>query len=231
MSSEQQPRAGEVWGDPERPETWRFLERSQVFERAYWNGFGDRKGEHLNPQLPFVRIYPPAVPKPQPVAVDVERLAAVRTCVVEIIEQATSRTHDATQWFQKNDFGEREIVGVVDSIMDTLRRELPAATATPEPEWPADAPDDAVAIAEDSSGAVNIVRLVAQDGEWRSAFRQYTGTRPASWGDDWTKCVLRRPGAERRGVDRAGSARSVIASESARGIAGDAVRHAQSRHD
>jgi len=57
--------------------------------------------------------------EPHPVAVDVEALAkAIR----QIISDAADRTHDATQWFQEDDFGEREIVGIVDRITAELRK-------------------------------------------------------------------------------------------------------------
>lgn len=43
-----------------------------------------------------------------------------RQAIYDILVRAGDRTHDATQWTQLNDFGEREIVGIVNDILAVL---------------------------------------------------------------------------------------------------------------
>lgn len=80
------------------------------------------------------------------------------------------------------------------------RRQLKATEEMTQPtaaasEWPADAPEDAVAITQDANGKMLLVRLVHRGDSWCSAWDRYHGPQPASWaGKPWTERVLHKPG-------------------------------------
>lgn len=121
-----------------------------------------------------------SAPKPQPVAVDVERLAKA---VCDAIWGGVVLCSDEVK------------------VVDVLRRELSQQKAAAS-EWPADAPEWADRLYSDSGGvivwAIGLLHPRQRSGNsFAGGVRRekYTGPRPASWaGKPWTECVLRRPG-------------------------------------